>query len=39
MRDADTLGILDTWDHQEMTVYGVASTSGPISIGDELQVM
>jgi uncharacterized protein YcbX len=39
MRDADTLGTLDTWDHQEMTVYGVASTSGPISIGDELQVM
>ena len=38
-RDADTLTVLNTWDHQEMTVYGVASASGQIAIGDELQVM
>jgi uncharacterized protein YcbX len=38
-RDADTLAVLDTWDHQEMTVYGVASTNGQLAIGDELQVM
>jgi hypothetical protein len=30
---------LNTWDHQEMTVYGVASASGQLAIGDELQVM
>lgn len=39
VRDTDILGTLNTWDHQDMTVYGIATTSGPIAIGDELQVV
>lgn len=37
-RDADILGLLNTWGHQEMTVYGVAACDGRIKLGDELQV-
>ena len=34
VRDADTLGALNSWGHQDMGVYGVVQTGGLMSLGD-----
>lgn len=39
VRDADTLGVLDTWGHRDFNVYAVAETSGEIRLGDAVSVM
>lgn len=38
-RDADTLGVLDTWGHRDFNVYAVAETSGEIHLGDAVRVL
>ncbi|WP_299356436.1 MOSC domain-containing protein [uncultured Shimia sp.] len=38
VRDADTLGTLNTLGHQEFGVYGVVTKSGSISVGDAIEV-
>lgn len=37
-RDADTLGALKTWDHQDFGVYAVIKTSGIIRSGDKAYI-
>lgn len=37
-RDADTLGVLNSWGHQDMGVYAQVSASGDIAVGDTLHV-
>lgn len=37
-RDADTLGALKTWNHQEFGVYGVVTQGGTITVGDAVTV-
>lgn len=37
-RDVDTLGILNTWDHQDFGIYAEVIQSGPIAIGDSVEV-
>ena len=34
VRDADTLGALNSWGHQDMGVYGIVQTGGLMSLGD-----
>ena len=36
LRDADTLGTLETWGHTNFTVYAVVKTDGEIRIGDKV---
>lgn len=39
-RDADTLGALeDGWGHRDFGVYAVALTSGPVVLGDTVEVL
>lgn len=38
-RDADTLGALKTWDHQDFGVYAVVKTSGTIHCGDKAELL
>ncbi len=38
-RDADTLGALKTWNHQEFGVYATVAQGGDIRIGDTLRVL
>jgi len=38
-RDADTLGVLNTWGHQDMGVYAEVVRSGDIALGDELRLI
>ena len=38
-RDADTLGTLKTWDHQDFGVYGIVKNSGIIRNGDKAQII
>ncbi len=38
-RDADTLGALRTWDHQDFGVYATVIRSGAIKRGDKVQVL
>lgn len=38
-RDADTLGALKTWGHQDFGVYGVVKNSGTIRCGDKAQII
>ena len=37
-RDADTLGALKTWGHQDFGVYGIVKNSGAIRSGDKAQI-
>jgi uncharacterized protein YcbX len=40
VRDADTLGALeDGWGHRNFGVYAVALTSGPVVLGDTVEVL
>ncbi|MGB0534648.1 MAG: molybdenum cofactor biosysynthesis protein, partial [Paracoccaceae bacterium] len=34
LRDADTLGILQTWDHQDFCVYARVLNAGTIHLND-----
>ncbi len=38
-RDADTLGALSSWDHQDFGVYAEVLEGGTIHTGDEVQVL
>lgn len=38
-RDADTLGTLKTWGHQDFGVYGIVKNSGAIRSGDKAQII
>ncbi|MDK3073442.1 MOSC domain-containing protein [Sedimentitalea sp. JM2-8] len=38
-RDADTLGALNTWGHQDFSVRAEVIRSGPVAIGDSVQVL
>jgi uncharacterized protein YcbX len=38
-RDADTLGALKTWGHQDFGVYAVVKNSGTIRCGDKAQII
>ncbi|WP_300074037.1 MOSC N-terminal beta barrel domain-containing protein [uncultured Ruegeria sp.] len=38
-RDADTLGALNSWDHQDFGVYAVVVRGGNIRVGDKVQVL
>ena len=38
VRDADTLGALETWGHREFTVYATPKTSGTLRIGDPVRL-
>ncbi|WP_299943304.1 MOSC N-terminal beta barrel domain-containing protein [uncultured Ruegeria sp.] len=38
-RDADTLGALSSWDHQDFGVYAEVLEGGTIRTGDEVQVL
>ncbi|MEP3346744.1 MAG: MOSC N-terminal beta barrel domain-containing protein [Litoreibacter sp.] len=38
-RDADTLGALKTWGHQDFGIYGVVKNSGVIRNGDKAQII
>ena len=38
-RDADTLGALKSWGHQDFGVYGVVRNSGIIRQGDKAQII
>lgn len=37
-RDVDTLGILNTWDHQDFGVYAEVIETGTVAIGDRIEV-
>lgn len=37
-RDIDTLGILNTWDHQDFGIYAEVIRSGPVALGDPVRV-
>ncbi|APE42358.1 molybdenum cofactor biosysynthesis protein [Sulfitobacter alexandrii] len=37
-RDVDTLGILNTWDHQDFGIYAEVIRSGPVAVGDRVEV-
>lgn len=37
-RDADTLGALKTWDHQDFGVFARVSAGGTVSVGDPVAV-
>jgi uncharacterized protein YcbX len=37
-RDVDTLGILNSWDHQDFGVYAEVIQSGQVAIGDAIEV-
>mgnify|MGYP001825404980 CR=1 FL=1 len=40
VRDADTLGVLENgWGHRDFGVYAVALTSGPVVVGDTVEVL
>ena len=36
LRDADTLGVLDTWGHRNFTIYAVAQNDGMITLDDQV---
>jgi uncharacterized protein YcbX len=38
-RDADTLGVLSSWGHQDMGVYAEVTQSGVIAAGDKVRVI
>ena len=38
VRDADTLGALETWGHREFTVYATPKTSGTLRLGDPVRL-
>lgn len=38
-RDADTLGVLDSWGHRDMGVYTTVTRGGEIALGDPLEVL
>ncbi|MFZ8946693.1 MAG: hypothetical protein ACO2ZN_12050 [Paracoccaceae bacterium] len=38
LRDADTLGTLDTWGHRDFTVAAYPKTSGVLRIGDPVRL-
>jgi len=38
-RDADTLGALKSWDHQDFGIYATVTQTGDIHVGDTLQVL
>lgn len=38
-RDADTLGALETWGHQDFGVYAEVVKGGEISVGDKVQII
>ncbi len=37
-RDADTLGTLETWGHQDFTVAAIAKTNGQLQINDKVSL-
>ncbi|QFT57741.1 MOSC domain protein [Sulfitobacter sp. THAF37] len=37
-RDVDTLGLLNTWDHQDFGVYAEVIRSGPVATGDKVEL-
>ncbi|WP_037311651.1 MOSC domain-containing protein [Ruegeria halocynthiae] len=39
VRDADTLGALKSWDHQDFGVYAEVIRGGAISVGDKVHVL
>ncbi|WP_170765003.1 MOSC domain-containing protein [Ruegeria lacuscaerulensis] len=39
LRDADTLGTLNSWGHQDFGVYATVVRGGAISVGDKVQVL
>lgn len=39
MRDADTLGALKSFGHQEFGVYGIVMQSGTVAVGDHIEVL
>jgi len=39
LRDADTLGALNSWDHQDFGVYAEVVRGGEISTGDKVQLL
>lgn len=38
-RDADTLGVLKTWNHQDFGVYATVTQGGEIGLGDTARVL
>ena len=38
-RDADTLGVLQSWGHRDMGVYAVVTQGGDIAVGDEMELL
>jgi hypothetical protein len=38
-RDVDTLALLNTWDHQDFGVYAEVIQSGPVTVGDKVEVI
>jgi len=39
VRDADTLGALDSWGHQDFGVYAEVVQGGEISVGDKVELL
>ncbi|MFY2822992.1 MOSC domain-containing protein [Ruegeria sp. MALMAid1280] len=39
VRDADTLGALETWDHKDFGVYAEVLKGGAISVGDKVELL
>jgi len=39
LRDADTLGALKTWNHQDFGIYATVAQGGEIRLGDTLRVL
>ena len=37
-RDVDTLGALQSWDHQDFGIYAVVTQSGKIQVGDHVEI-
>lgn len=39
VRDTDTLGVLETWGHQDFGVYAEVLEGGAISVGDKVELL
>ncbi|TMM49426.1 MOSC domain-containing protein [Sulfitobacter sabulilitoris] len=39
LRDADTLGALDHWGHNDFSIRAAVIESGPVAVGDRLEVI
>jgi uncharacterized protein len=39
LRDADTLGVLKTWGHQEFNVYAAVVENGHVAVDDSAELI